>query len=252
MKEFGDSRWAEGEDWVREFAAAAPQSYKAYQSPGNEIAEHGFGQDDGIITGRSLLLNRFSSFKDIDGQDNYVTCLGLSGEELKRLGETKANLLDVGCGDSIFPAEADLFGFTVQGIDLYAINDESRRIKVFKQYAKSHLFAECVKRYKGKEAECSVGQPALRASCVQGLRSTEAKYLSNPPTKADCINLKEAFPDDSKFDGVVCSFVFMYLPRKDAVNSLKEMARVTKPGGWIRIYEGDALEKRGVAVGSQR
>jgi 2-polyprenyl-3-methyl-5-hydroxy-6-metoxy-1,4-benzoquinol methylase len=120
---------------VKEFAEAvlAPEPYEAYQRAGNEIDEHSFGEDDGIITGRSLLLNRFSSFKDIGGDDNYVTCLGLTAEELKNLGEAKAKLLDVGCGDSIFPAEAHLFGFTVQGIDLHATNDVSRRQKVFKQ-----------------------------------------------------------------------------------------------------------------------
>ena len=250
VKKFGDNQWARGEDWAKEFAEAvlASEPYEAYQRTGNEIDERGFGEEDGIITGRSLLLNRFSSFEDIDGDDNYVTCLGLSAEDLKNLGETKAKLLDVGCGDSIFPAEAHLFGFTVQGIDLHATNDLSRRQKVFNQYAKSHLFAECVKRYKGREPKCSVGQPALRARCVQGLRSTESKYLSNPPTTGDCTNLKDALPDDSQFDGVVCSFVFMYLPRKDALKALNEMARVSKPGGWIRILEGDANPGKGLPL----
>jgi SAM-dependent methyltransferase len=210
--------------------------------------EHGFGDGDGIITGRSLLLNRFSSFEDIDGDDNYVSCLGLSYENLAQFGETKAKLLDVGCGDAIFSAEAHLFGFTVQGIDLFATNDESRRQKVFNQYAKGYLFAECVKRYKGAEPKCSVGQPTLRDRCVQGRRSTETRYLSNPPTIGDCTNLKDAFQEDSQFDGAVCSFVLMYLQRAKALEALKEMARVTKPAGLIRIFEGDANPGMGLPL----
>jgi SAM-dependent methyltransferase len=237
VKELNAEGWAG--NCTEEFAKAALASdpFKAYhEDDKNEIEEVLFGEDS-IITARSLLLNRYTTLEPLPiyGDDNYVTCLGLSDQFLVKLGEIKAELLDVGCGDSIFPAEASLYGFTVQGIDLHATNDESRRRKVFKQYAKNLVFAEYVKRQTKKEPKGSIGQPALRARCIKGLSSTENKYLSNPPSIGDCTNLPYK---DNRFNGVVCSWLLMYLSEADAVTSLKEMVRVTKNGGWIRIFQG--------------
>lgn len=44
------------------------------------------------------------------------------------------------------------------------------------------------------------------------------------------------FPDQS-FDGVVASFLFCVLPEQDQLPALRELARVCKPGGELRLLD---------------
>jgi ubiquinone/menaquinone biosynthesis C-methylase UbiE len=45
-----------------------------------------------------------------------------------------------------------------------------------------------------------------------------------------------AFPDAS-FDAVVATFLFCVLPEEQQIPALRELGRVTKPGGTLRLLE---------------
>jgi len=241
VEEFDGEQWTG--DCAAEFANAALQDrpFEAYhRRHANETSEQSFGV--GQITSRSLLLGRFGSTATdlIYGADNYSTCLNLSLKDMFEFAKGKAKILDVGCGDSIFSAEASgVFNFTVDGIDLHAEDNPQRKSRTFAQYAKNLLFAQYVAKTRGLESDGCTGKAGVRDLLVHNLHRTHMKYMSEAPSSGDCSQLSVP---DSQYDGTMSSWLFMYLSHEQAVKSLKEMVRVTKNGGLIRICEGSWMQ----------
>jgi SAM-dependent methyltransferase len=234
--------WAGGSaallQWAGEFAKVAfePNPFTVYHKHHqNEI--EGCGFKGGNITARSLLLGRYLTTSDVVyGPDNYIACLGLSGPYLHSLA--KKNVLDVGCGYAIFPAEAKVcYNIEVYGTDLYAKQDAMIQKAAFCQYAKNHLFAEYVRQQRGGlEPEGCKHQDVLRKLIASNLPVIHGRYIGGEIENCDCTNLTSRQKD--QFDAVFCSWLFMYLSHEEAVLTLKEMVRVTRPGGQIRICPG--------------
>ena len=241
VEELGAEQWTG--DCAAEFANAALQvrPFEAYhRGHANETSEQSFG--GGQITSRSLLLGRFGSTATdlFYGADNYSSCLNLSLKDMFQFAKSKAKILDVGCGDSIFSAEASgVFQFTVDGIDLHAEDNPQRKVRTFAQYAKNLVFAQYVAKMRGMESEGCIGQGGVRDLLVNNLHGTHIKYMSKAPSPGDCSQLSVP---DNEYDGTMSSWLFMYLSHEQAVKSLKEMVRVTKDGGLIRICEGNWMQ----------
>ena len=235
------AHWVGNQPTVREFtqAALARDPFRTFHAGStNMIPEQGFGNGAGNITARSLLLGRFTATTDLlYGADNYRVCLGLDTAQLQALSGKK--VLDVGCGDSIFPAEAHaLFNIDVQGVDLHAQDDDTAKDAVFSQYVKNLVFTQYIAKVRRMEPPDGVGQAVLRLTCLQNLNSTRCRYMGSSPTTGDATHLQHA---DNQFDCALSSWTFMYLSNEQAVQALQEMVRVTKPGGLIRICEGFSI-----------
>ncbi|KAJ3138189.1 hypothetical protein HK100_012870 [Physocladia obscura] len=55
-------------------------------------------------------------------------------------------------------------------------------------------------------------------------------------------NVLETLPyEDNTFDFVHQRFLVLGMPREKFADALKELIRVTKPGGWIELFEGDVV-----------
>ena len=235
--------WMEDVDYIGEFVTCASKSdpiREYHRDLNNKIDEQHFGE--GNVTARSLLLGRFMGLDDLlYGPDSYSSCLGLTLSDLFELSGKQ--LLDIGCGDSLFPAEAkSLFNITVKGIDLHAVVARDAKEKIFKQYVKNLLFSRYLRKVRNFEVRGTQGTEPLQDMLHWGLQKTYENYLNFKPEKGDAVALPYK---DNQFDSAVSNWLFMYLTEEQATLALREMVRVTKPGGTIRICEGQWFELLG-------
>jgi SAM-dependent methyltransferase len=222
------------DDFARSALAELPIS-AYHREHANEIDGQNFGP--GMITARTLLLGRFLSWK-VDacyGADNYVVGLGLTIKDLFKLSGKR--ILDVGCGEALFPFEAKaLFNIDVVCLDRNAVPDRVFRTNVFRQYAKNLLFAVFLDEVRpGVEPVGCIGEGSIRDMCLWSLEKTEKLYIEGAIQRGDCTKL--AYKDD-EFDGCFSSWLFLYLSQEESIMALREMIRVTKSGGIIRVCQG--------------
>lgn len=243
------AQWVNDDATIKEFDSAALESdpWTAYHRSGKNVTPaKPFCDDDseitvGQITARSLLFGRFLKINDPSNQvsygpDNYVSCLGFTVDNLHAL--TGRKLLDVGCGDSIFPAEAKaMFDINVEGIDLNAVADLDAKKGVFKQYVKNLIFTKYIREVRRGMAPLGDHDVRLKVKSEQHIHNIHQNYLASSPKKGDATDLRKHYKDN-EFDGVVSSWLLMYLDEEKATQALREMVRVTKNGGFIRICQG--------------
>jgi ubiquinone/menaquinone biosynthesis C-methylase UbiE len=206
--------------------------------------------DGSMSTGRSLLLNRnlkLPSPMDMHfSRDNYMATLEITEEIL--LGLNGKQILDVGCGLSIFGSEAAvIYSITVDRIDLNA--GEFRAADIYAVMAK-YIESMALLFYMQDHAPYLLSQSTQvgeTQSVLNKLRGRLAEvihhYLQslalNPIRALDATHMP-AVADD-RYDGVVCSWVLMYLTEEAQERAMREMVRVTRIGGQIRILPGNTL-----------
>ncbi len=220
---------------------------KKYQT---EMAIH---HSTSMTTGRSLLLNRFLDIPDIMSvdfsRDSYMTTLEISRRMLTSM--SRKRILDVGCGLSIFASEAAvIFNIDIDRIDLGAsLFSPQHRYVVVKNYIEGMaalIFLK--KKFPQRLYGCLGTEEAYEMiSLIEGnLNEIVTHYMLSSVTRpvicASSANLSTIL--DNTYDGVLSTWLLMYLEKKDQIATLREMVRVTKIDGEIRILPGNTLLRR--------
>ena len=199
-----------------------------------------------MSTGRSLLLDRFLMIPDrLDrffSLDSYTTVLALKNADLEALGGKK--ILDVGSGVSIFSSEAAVvYGITVDRVDLNVDKFKSidyynvRRMYVEQMAILLFMnknFQSQLNWYLGNN-ESPVILDKLQGKIGEIVLHFENSRHENPIRALD-ITKRSNYKTDA-YDGVFCCWVLMYFDTKaEQAAALREMVRITKLGGLIRIF----------------
>jgi SAM-dependent methyltransferase len=200
------------------------------------------------MTARSLLLNKdarvpvFGSGA-LDNNDVYVTRLDLSTGLLAKWASQKLRILDLGCGMSHFPAEAStLYGLRVDGIDRDPCSQH--RARAAEDYvlniARLYLDLLCneTKTTIRTREDCRPLAKLLFESSVL----TAYNYCASEVIAGDAKNLAKV--PDGTYDVVLSCWLFMYLKKDEQEKAFRELVRVTKLHGSVRIFSGKTLGTR--------
>jgi SAM-dependent methyltransferase len=199
------------------------------------------------MTARSLLLNKEVGVPvfgptAMDGNDVYTERLHLTHELLANWSSRGLRILDLGCGMSLFPAEAaTLYGLQVDGIDLSPTSEHKHQVSISYLCNIARLYLTLLSNGSDAttiERERTPMARLLFERCV----ATIGAYQAFAVTQGDATNL-EHVPDDT-YDVVLSLWLFMYLPRGAQQAAFAEVVRVTKPGGIVRIFSGNTLAIR--------
>lgn len=226
---------------------------RALTQRGNKVGL--INNDSSITTGRSLLLNKTLDLIDLStndqsARDNYCIALGLDSDFFDNIKDK--NVLDVGCGSSIFFAEATvIFGAKVDRIDMsldkisheHVEKSAARYIEMMSVFVYMDKYCpNLIRTYAGvldvalSQKILSMAKNKYKLICDYYIKSFKSGFI-------DCDVSSIPIPE-STYDVVLCSWLFMYLDRDKQDAALKEILRVTKVGGLVRILPGDTLAKR--------
>jgi SAM-dependent methyltransferase len=198
------------------------------------------------MTARSLLLNKevevpvFGS-GSMANNDVYVRRLNLSHSLLTKWGSHKLRVLDLGCGMSLFPAEAStLYGLQVDGIDREPRSQHRAMAAAAYVCNMACLYLDLL----CNDTKTTIEEEYRPLARLLFERSvlTARNYLAYEVFAGDATDLAKV--DADTYDVVLSCWLFMYLEKGDQKKAFKELARVTKADGSVRIFSGNTLAKR--------
>jgi SAM-dependent methyltransferase len=195
-----------------------------------------------VITARGLFLNRYLMVSYSGGRvggtdlfdwtsDTYVGALRLTPSVLEQW--TGKRVIDVGCGFSLFSLEAELLGISVDRFDLNVDVERGKSvgIQIRELYCDQlALFSEANKDMKGFEG--------VFETVSNGANATLKKYfqvLENTMT-GDATNMSNVAADT--YDVAVTVYTLAYLNALQQESVIREMVRIVRPGGQIRLFPG--------------
>lgn len=213
-------------------------------------------RDGVVLTARSLFLNqevscflRKTNVKHIPFNEGSLTqTLGLTPTMVES-GFTGKDVLDVAGGASILPEELmkACGARSVTVIDLNAkqyknrLDSNSTRSKVAKIYKDNMIKMEEAHEWycKVNKKDRQYWKAALRMVIRQADPIAQKYFQETRHIKrkeGNATDMKD-LPSD-EFDIVLNSWMLMYMDRDTRRKAIKEMVRVTRPGGQIRIQGG--------------
>ncbi len=219
------------------------------------IAFHGLRGDSNLLdhtatgsvsnTARSMFLDRFARmpgkkgmstlrYSMLEGADNYLWCLGLDAQIMESWrGQT---ILDLGCGYSIFYAEAwIIFGVNIVPIDTL-VRDPAVVNSVVEHYVRNMCFLKALFEFSSPQA-CGMEDIEIELFDRAFGRMAEIvqHYRNNAPQKLDIIT-----GDLSQFNysGVVSCYLFCYFSPEQKLAALVNICKHMKKPGWLRICTG--------------
>jgi hypothetical protein len=211
-----------------------------------------------VITARSLFLNRYLkvSFNGemVGGNhimdwrtDTYLGTLGLSGATVKSwIGR---RVLDVGSGINFFGSEGRALGILVDRADLNLARVDVGRLDP----APTEIYAENMDLF---ERSYATGSKPVLSEEDQGLlarvRARQREICERYPgdvaatPTVDATNMWSIA--SSTYHVAVSVWMLAYLNRDQQKNVIREMIRVTRAGGQVRIYSGPTPMPYGVGT----
>jgi SAM-dependent methyltransferase len=210
-------------------------------------AEHRGATSEVVITARSLFLNRYLTvsksgeklgvdYLDNWKSDTYVGALGLTPSLLNNWGGR--TVIDVGCGLSLFSLEADLLRIHVHRFDRNVngemISEGQKAIE--KMYAENlELFSNAYKNKNGFE-------PIFRKVWDARERTINNYTSALEKTKIGDATHMTDIPADT-YDVALTVYMLAYLEDLQQESVIREMVRIVKPGGQIRLFPGSSPNK---------
>jgi SAM-dependent methyltransferase len=174
--------------------------------------------------------------------DTYLGGLALDADEILRLADARARLLDVGAGLAAFPTEASILGLMVDcsDLELGEAHEAFERVLpgVRKAYPRELASLRRLSAEGGQRYEMSERERDLLERLFAARDEIAAAYpMVSGRRFGDDARTLATVPNDS-YDLVVSAWLMVHLVDDDERRAVAAMVRVTRPGGTVRIKAG--------------